>query len=114
MGLATRGPEHKRIAARIALIAPFAKYPNVAVKLSAIPGFSDEPYPYRDSVAYIRRLFDAFGPQRCYWGTDITNSFDRGSYRQRITQFTEALAFLSEEDKDWIMGRGIRARLGWA
>ena len=36
------------------------------------------------------------------------------TYCQRITHFTEALGFLSEEDKDWIMGRGILARLNWA
>ena len=91
-----------------------ARYPNVSVKLSAIGNFSTEPYPFRDSAPYIKRLFDAFGPQRCYWGTDITNSLAKASYRQRITQFTEELPFLSEGDKDWIMGRGIRARLGWA
>jgi hypothetical protein len=63
---------------------------------------------------HIRRLFDAYGPQRCCWGTDMTNSFAKASYRQRVTQFTEQLDFLSEEDKDWIMGRAILARLGWA
>ena len=34
-------------------------------------------------------------------------------YRQRITHFTEQLPFLSEQDKDWIMGRAIVARLNW-
>ena len=62
---------------------------------------------------HIRRLFDAYGPQRCYWGTDITNGFAKATYSQRITHFTEELTFLSEEDKDWIMGRAILARLGW-
>ena len=90
-----------------------AKYPNVSVKLSAIANFSQEPYPFRDAAPYIRRLYDAYGARRCYWGTDITNSFARATYRQRITQFTEELPFLSEEDKDWIMGRAILARLGW-
>ena len=32
----------------------------------------------------------------------------------RITQFTETLDFLSEEDKDWVMGRALMARLGWS
>jgi SAM-dependent methyltransferase len=49
---------------------------------------------------HIRRLFDAYGPRRCYWGPDITNSFAKASYRQRVTHFTEELTFLSEEDKD--------------
>jgi hypothetical protein len=33
---------------------------------------------------------------------------------QRATHFTEELSFLSEDDKDWVMGRAILSRLGWA
>ena len=51
MGLPTRGPEYKRVGPRIDIVAPFAKYPNVAVKLSMVPGFSSEPYPFRDMFA---------------------------------------------------------------
>ena len=91
-----------------------AKYPNVSVKLSAAPNYSKEPYPYRDINPLIRRLFDAFGPRRCYWGTDITNGFAKATWRQRVTRFTEELDFLSEDDKDWVMGRAILARFGWA
>ena len=90
-----------------------AKYPNVSVKLSAAPNYSTEAYPFRDFTPHIRRLFDAYGPQRCYWGTDITNGFAKATYKERITHFTEELTFLSEQDKDWIMGRAILARLGW-
>ena len=64
-------------------------------------------------TAHIERLYDAYGPQRCYWGTDITNSLDKATYRERVTHFTEELPFLSEEDKDWIMGRALLARLNW-
>ena len=91
-----------------------AKYPNVGVKLSGAVGNSLERYPFRDMTVYLQRLFDAYGPQRCYWGTDITNSFANASYRQRVTHFTEELSFLSESDKDWVMGRAILARLKWA
>jgi L-fuconolactonase len=90
------------------------KYPNVSVKLSAAPLFSSEPYPFRDVTLHIHRLFDAYGPRRCYWGTDVTNSFVKATYRQRVTHFTEELTFLSEEDKDWIMGSAILTRLGRA
>ena len=93
--------------------AALARYPNVSVKLSASPLFSNEAYPFRDMTPHIRSLFDAYGPQRCYWGTDITNSLTKATYRQRVTQFTEELDFLSESDKDWVMGRAILARLGW-
>jgi hypothetical protein len=64
-------------------------------------------------LPFIKRCFDAFGPQRSYWGTDMTNSFDKATYRQRITHFTEELPFLTEDDKDWVMGRGIMTRLKW-
>ncbi len=97
----------------IAQSAALAKYPNVSVKLSSVPLVSTESYPFRDTIPYIRRLFDAYGPQRCHWGTDVTNSLARATYHQRVTQFTEELDFLSEDDKDWIMGRSILARLKW-
>jgi predicted TIM-barrel fold metal-dependent hydrolase len=101
-------------AAAIEQAAAFAKYPNVSVKLSSSVGNSHEPYPFRDMTVHLKRLFDAFGPQRCYWGTDITNSFAITSYRQRVTHFTEELGFLSETDKDWVMGRAIMERLKWS
>jgi predicted TIM-barrel fold metal-dependent hydrolase len=98
----------------IAETAALARYPNVSVKLSSVPLISTEAYPFPDTFPHIRRLFDAFGPQRCHWGTDVTNSLARATYRQRVTQFTEELTFLSEDDKDWIMGRSIMERLRWA
>jgi predicted TIM-barrel fold metal-dependent hydrolase len=94
--------------------AALAKYPNVSVKLSTTPFYSAESYPFRDMTVHIRRLFDAFGPRRCYWGTDLTNSFNKATYKQRITQFTETLDFLSDSDKEWVMGRAILEKLGWA
>lgn len=74
---------------------------------------SSEAYPFRDVRPYLKRVFEAFGRERSYWGTDMTSSFDKATYRQRITHFTETLDFLAEEDKDWVMGRAILARLKW-
>jgi hypothetical protein len=85
--------QHKAVPAAIEQSAALAKFPNVSVKLSSAPLFSAEPYPFRDAMPHIRRLFDAYGPRRCYWGTDITNSFAKATYRQRITHFTEELNF---------------------
>ncbi len=113
MGLATRGPEKMRIAERIDMIAPLAKYPSLAVKLSAIPGFSQEPYPFRDMNPHLRRLIEAFGPRRAFWGTDLTHQRGKYQYRQYVTHFTEGLDFLSDEDRRWIMGDAILDYLGW-
>jgi predicted TIM-barrel fold metal-dependent hydrolase len=114
MGLNNEVAKAGKIPEAIEQSLALAKYPNVSVKLSAAPAYSSQPYPFRDMIPYIRRLFDAFGPQRCYWGTDMTNSLAKASYRERGTHFTEHLDFLSEDDKDWVMGRAILARLGWA
>jgi len=91
-----------------------AKYPNVSCKVSSAPTYSHDSYPFADMKPHLKRVFEAFGPQRCYWGTDITHAFSKSTYRQRITHFTETLEFLSEDDKDWVMGRAIEQRLGWA
>src|SRR5256714_13500951 len=102
------------IPAAIDQAVALAKYPNVSVKFSGAVGNSLEPYPFRDMTVHVKRLFDAYGPQRCHWGTDITNSLVKASYLQRVNHFTEELSFLSESDKDWAMGRAILARLKWA
>lgn len=113
MGVSPDAYRNKMLPTAIDQTVALAKYPNVSVKLSSVPLFSSEPYPFRDMTPYIRRVFDAYGPRRCYWGTDITNSFDKASYRQRVTHFTEELDFLSEDDKDWVMGRAIVECLRW-
>ncbi len=113
MGLSLDIAKADKRAEAIEATVALAKFANVSVKLSSAPAYSLEPYPYRDMAPFIRRCFDAFGPQRCFWGTDMTNSFSKATYRQRVTHFTEGLDFLSEDDKDWVMGRAILARLGW-
>jgi predicted TIM-barrel fold metal-dependent hydrolase len=114
MGVSSETVRRNIVPATISDAAALAKYPNVSVKLSSVPLMSSEPYPFRDATPHLHRLFDAYGPERCYWGTDVTNSYDRCSYRQRLTHFTEELHFLSEADKDWIMGRAIVQRLRWS
>jgi predicted TIM-barrel fold metal-dependent hydrolase len=88
-----------------------AQYPNVAVKLSGAPSYSSHPYPYRNIHTYIQQIFDAFGPQRCFWGTDITRM--PCSYRQCVTMFTEELPWLQGRDKELVMGDAICDWLGW-
>lgn len=88
-----------------------AKRPNVAAKASALPCYSSDVYPYRTLHGYIRQVYDAFGPQRMFWGTDLSRS--PIPYRQHVTLFTDELPWLSNEDKTWIMGRGICEWLGW-
>jgi len=113
MGVTASMVKEDKVEEAITATVALAKYPNVSVKVSASPAISRESYPFRDVAVHIKRVFDAYGPQRCYWGTDLTNSYAKAGYRQRISHFTEELSFLSENDKDWVMGRAIVARLNW-
>ena len=97
--------------ANLGELLALAKYPNVAVKATGAPSYSSESYPYHNIHGYLRRIYDAFGPERMFWGTDITRM--PCSWRQCVTLFTEELPWLSERDKDLIMGRALCAWLDW-
>jgi predicted TIM-barrel fold metal-dependent hydrolase len=88
-----------------------AKLPNVAVKATGAPGYSTQSYPYRNLHDGLHRIFDAFGPRRFFWGTDITRM--PCSWRQCVTMFTEELPWLQGEDLEWVMGRGICEWIDW-
>ena len=88
-----------------------AKHPNVAVKATGAPGYSAEAYPYPIMQSYLRQIFDAFGPDRMFWGTDITKM--PCSWRQCVTMFTEEMPWLSERDKQLVMGDALGAWWGW-
>ena len=88
-----------------------ARFPNVAVKATGAPSYSSEPYPYRNIHPYLRQLYDAFGPERLFWGTDITRM--PCSWRQCITLFTDELPWLSEADKRLIMADSLCAWFEW-
>lgn len=88
-----------------------AVHPNISVNASCLPFYTTDTYPYRRLHPYIRRAYDAFGPRRMFWGTDLTRL--PCSYSQAITLFTEELAWLSASDKEWIMGRGFCEWFEW-
>jgi L-fuconolactonase len=88
-----------------------ARHPNVAVKASAVPCYSTAPYPYLNLHPYLRRVYEAFGPKRMFWGSDLSRL--KGSYRECVTMFTEHMPWLPARDLDWIMGRALCEWLGW-
>ena len=89
-----------------------AKRPNVAVKVTAMPCYADDKtYPFRSLHEQIRRVFDAFGPQRTFWGTDWSRL--PCTYRQGITMFSEEMPWLKGLDLEWVMGRGVCDWIGW-
>ena len=76
-----------------------------------MPTYADDDYPYKSLHPYLRRVYDAFGPQRMFWGTDMARL--PCSYRQSVTMFTEEMPFFSADDLEWIMGRGLCEWLRW-
>ena len=92
-------------------LLPLAKLPNVAIKATGAPGYSTQPYPFRNLHDGLHRIFDAFGPDRFFWGTDITRM--PCSYRQCMTLFTEELPWLEGPDLEKVMGRALCKWIGW-
>ncbi len=110
--LALTGPKKDDEAfADLDQLLALARRPNVAVKATGLPCFTSDSYPYRRLHPIIRRVYDAFGPRRMFWGTDLSRL--PCTYRQGVTMFTEEIPWLTTEDKAWIMGRGVCEWLGW-
>lgn len=88
-----------------------ARRPNVAVKASALPCYTSDAYPYRRLHPYIERAVGAFGPERVFWGTDLSRL--PCTYREAVTMFTDEMPWLGAPEKDEIMGRALCRWLGW-
>ena len=52
-----------------------------------MPCYSTDDYPYRNIHPYLHQVFDAFGPLRMFWGTDLTRL--PCTYRQAVTDVHE-------------------------
>jgi predicted TIM-barrel fold metal-dependent hydrolase len=88
-----------------------AHHPNVAIKATGAPSYSAESYPFRDIHDRLRQIFDAFGPTRMFWGTDITRM--PCTWRQCVTLFTEELSWLRGSDREQVMGKALCTWIGW-
>lgn len=102
--------DHEAMTHMPALVA-LARHPNIAVKASGAPGYSAQGYPFPVMQGYVRQIFDAFGPHRTFWGTDISKM--PCSWHQCVTMFTEETDWLNEADKRLVMGEAICQWWGW-
>jgi len=92
-------------------LLPIAKRPNMAVKASALPSYIAEPYPFRKIQVHAKRAYEAFGPKRLFWGSDWSRS--PVPYREHVDMWLKDAPWVKEEDKEWIIGRGVCEWLGW-
>lgn len=113
MGLTTRIVNEGKTAEAIERTVALARHPNVFVKLSNALSHSRQQYPFRDMHSHVQKVVQAFGAERCFWGTDLTLKYEMCSYRERLTAFTEEMPFLSKREKELIMGNAILQCLNW-
>lgn len=92
-------------------VLALAQHANVAIKVTGGPQYVSDGYPFASLTPRYRAIFDAFGPRRMFWGTDITRM--PCTWRECVTAMTEHQAWLSDDDMAWVMGRGIAEWIGW-
>lgn len=107
---ALRGAKGDAAFPDMAALTALAHHPNVAVKLTGGPFYADDPYPFKSLHKHYRAIYDAFGPRRLFWGSDITKM--PCSWQQCVGHVQE-IAWLSEADKKLIMGEAICDWIGW-
>ena len=94
-------------------VLSWSRFPNVSVKLSGGPDYArEDEYPFKSMHDRIHLLYDAYGPERLFWGTDITR-LSNCTWRQAVSMFTEELPWLSENDKTLIMGEALCRWFNW-
>jgi predicted TIM-barrel fold metal-dependent hydrolase len=90
-----------------------AAYANVSVKISGACTLSHEPFPYQDIWDPLWRVFDAFGLDRCLWGTDWTRAVKVLTYDQGVEAF-RITDRLSDSDRARLMGESLTRIYKWA
>jgi predicted TIM-barrel fold metal-dependent hydrolase len=94
-------------------VLELAKRPNAVIKVSGACTLSKEPYPYVDIWDPLQRVFDAWGFERCLWGTDWTRAFAVVNYEQAVEPFRDTDR-LSESERAMLMGGACEKAYRWA
>jgi len=83
-----------------------ARHKSMRVKISAFYALGRKKAPYVDLAPMIRRLLDAFGPERLMWASDCPfQIMDGHRYRDSIDLVRERLDFLTPSDRTWLLRR---------
>ncbi|MDA1002969.1 MAG: amidohydrolase family protein [Chloroflexi bacterium] len=93
-------------------VLALAALPNVTIKISGACTLSHEPFPYNDIWDPLARIFDAFGMDRCMWGTDWTRAVALLTYREGVEAF-RVTDRLSDSDRTALMGGTLQQVYNW-
>ena len=100
---------------------PFADLPavlalaaqkNVVIKITGACTLSHQPFPYKDIWDPLARIFDAYGLDRCLWGTDWTRAVGLLTYEQGVQAFRVSDR-LSDSDRATLMGGTLQRVYNW-
>ena len=94
-------------------VASLAEFDHVAIKISGACTLSHEAFPYPDIWAPLSQLFEAFGFERCMWGTDWTRAVNLLTFEQGVEAFRQTDA-LTEDDRAMLMGGALQEIYGWS
>jgi predicted TIM-barrel fold metal-dependent hydrolase len=85
-----------------AVVVGWGKLPNTILKLSAI--LPRTQYPHRDIAPFIRRLADAYGPDRMIFGGGFDERATPESYRAARERARSCLGHLGAADQAKVLG----------
>lgn len=87
------------------LLCGLASHRQIYVKVSAFYALGAKKPPYLDLAPLIRRVVEAFGPQRLMWGSDSPfQTLAPHSYRDSIELLQSRLDFLSAAERRCLLG----------
>ena len=89
-----------------------SKCDNVSIKISGACTLSHKPFPYDDIWAPLERIFDAFGFERCMWGTDWTRAVELLTYEQGVESF-RLTDSISDNERKTLMGGSLSKIYNW-
>ncbi len=94
-------------------VLALARFDNVAIKVSGACTLSRASFPFADIWNPLRRVFDAFGFERCMWGTDWTRAVDVVSPEHAVEAF-RVTDRLSASERTALMGGSLTRIYDWA
>jgi predicted TIM-barrel fold metal-dependent hydrolase len=94
-------------------VVDIARRKNAVIKISGACTLSKQPYPFPDIWDPLKRLFAAWGFERCLWGTDWTRAFAVVNYEQAVEPFLKTDK-LSDSERAMLMGGASAKAYGWS
>lgn len=95
------------------VVLDLASRPNVVIKVTGACTLSREPFPFSDIWDPLARVFDAWGIERCLWGTDWTRAFAVVNYHDAVEAF-RLTDRITDEERSMLMGGACAKAYGWA